>query len=132
MTEPTNKAKPSRWNAQNALIKFDNFGIDIPAFNLNGEKKVKTLVGGFVTVALLCILLIFSVNSFVEMIDRKYPIVQDIKIEDHFTSDDKLNLNKIGHHFAFTFEGRNGTRLDDPKYVKILVRYRQLSANRKV
>ena len=114
------------------MIKFDNFGIDIPAFNLNGEGKVKTLVGGFVTLALLCVLLIFSANSFVEMIDRKYPIVQDIKIEDHFTSDDKLNLNKVGYHFAFTFEGRNNTRLDDPKYVKILVRYRQVSNNQRI
>ena len=61
------------------------------------------------------------------MIDRKYPIVQDIKIADHFTGEDKLNLNKIGYNFAFTFEGSKGVRLDDPKYVKILVRYTQLS-----
>ena len=87
---------------------------------------MKTLVGGFVTLALLCILLIFSANSFVEMIDRKYPIVQDIKVEDYFTSDDRLNLNKVGYQFAFTLEGRKGKRLDDPRYVKILVRYRQI------
>ena len=36
-----------------------------------------------------------------------------------------MNLNKVGYHFAFTFEGKKGVRLDDPKYVKILVRYRQ-------
>ena len=80
MKESKNKAQKGRWNARNAFIKFDYFGHDIPAFNLNGEAKVKTSIGGFVTIVLLCILLIFSANSFVEMIERKYPIVQDIKI----------------------------------------------------
>ena len=65
------------------------------------------------------------------MIERKYPNVQDVKIEDYFKSEDKLNLNKVGYHFAFTFEGRGQKRLDDPRYIKILVRYRKDSNNNK-
>ena len=38
---------------------------------------------------------------------------------------DKFNLKKAGYRIAFTFEARNGKRLDDPRFVKSLVRLRQ-------
>ena len=34
-------------------------------------------------------------------------------------------MKKAGYRMAFTFEARNGKRLDDPRYVKTLVRLRQ-------
>ena len=46
-------------------------------------------------------------------------------IEDHFTGKDKFNLNKEGYRIAFNFENRNGKTLNDPRYLKWLVRMRQ-------
>ena len=42
---------------------MDRFGSDVPAFNINGEKKVNTLVGGTVTFALLFLIIIFAVSK---------------------------------------------------------------------
>ena len=42
---------------------MDRFGSDVPAFNINGEKKVNTLIGGTVTVGLLFLIMIFAVSK---------------------------------------------------------------------
>ena len=114
----------SRWNPRQAFIKVDKFGREIPAFNFNGESKVKSFLGGFVTVSLIAILVIFAADNLLDLINREFPIVQDIKIKDYITSDNVLNLKDVGYHFAFTFENRKQVRLDDPRFIKILVRYR--------
>ena len=74
--------------------------------------------------SLIAVLVIFAADSLLDVINREFPIVQDIQIKDYFTSSNILNLKDVGYHFAFTFENRNQVRLDDPKFIKILVRYR--------
>ena len=48
--------------------------------------------------------------------------MQDILIENHFTGRDKFNLNKEGYRIAFNFESKDGKNLNDPRFVKTLVR----------
>ena len=48
--------------------------------------------------------------------------MQDLLIEDHFTGKDKLNLKEQGYRIAFNFENENGKTLNDPRYLKWLVR----------
>ena len=38
---------------------------------------------------------------------------------------DKFNLNKEGYRLAFNFESEGGKNLNDPRYVKTLVRLSQ-------
>ena len=85
---------------------------------------MKSFFGGFVTISLLCVLIIFAADNLLDLVKRNYPVVQDMYVKDHFTSDDRLKLKDVDYHFAFTFESRDQKRLDDPKFIKILVRYR--------
>ena len=75
--------------------------------NLNGIDEVKGFLGGFVTIALLCVLIIFAADNLLDLIKREYPIVQDMVIADHFTAEDRLKLKDVDYHFAFTFESRD-------------------------
>ena len=52
------------WQVNRVFKALDRFGIDIPAFNINGEKKVNTFLGGALTFALLCIILLFAAIKF--------------------------------------------------------------------
>ena len=72
----------------------------------------------------MSVLIIFAADTLLDLIKREFPVVQDMKIKDYFTSDDRLTLKDVGYHFAFTFESRDQERLDDPRFIKILVRYR--------
>ena len=58
------------------------------------------------------------------MFERKFPSVQELSFDDYFPEDYKFKLTEAGYRIAFTFEDRDGKRLDDPKYVKILARLR--------
>ena len=114
------------WRVGRVFRKLDQFGREVPAFNLNGEKKVKTFIGGVITVGCICLLILFAASKLTELLDRQYPSVQDISTQEYFIGgEDKFNLSKAGYRIAFTFEARDGKRLDDPRYVKSLVRLRQ-------
>ena len=105
--------------------RLDQFGRDVPAFNLNGEKKVTTFVGGVITLFFIYVIILFAASKLTELVGRQYPSVQDVTTEDYFDSNNRFNLNKAGYRIAFTFEARNGKRLDDPRYIKSLVRLRR-------
>ena len=51
--------KESAWHINSFFRKVDKFGQPIPAFNVNGKDKVKTAVGGFLTLAVLALVLIY-------------------------------------------------------------------------
>ena len=102
---------------------MDQFGSDVPAFNIDGDKKVNTLLGGTVTFALVFIILIFATIKLQETLDRTYRFFQESKVNEHYDSTDLLNLNEINYRIAFSFEGENDNKLkDDPRYVKLLSR----------
>ena len=65
--------KKGNWRVGRVFYKLDQFGRDIPAFNLNGKKKVKTFFGGVITVAFICLGIIFAASKFTELISRQYP-----------------------------------------------------------
>ena len=66
-----------RWKVQNLFRSLDRFGQNVPSFHVNGERKVKTYIGGALTITLLYLILLYSANKFLEMSDRKYPILQE-------------------------------------------------------
>ena len=102
---------------------MDQFGSDVPAFNINGDKKVKSLIGGTVTFVLVLIIFIFATIKLQETLDRTYQFSQESKAYNYYDNTDKLDLNEINYRIAFSFEGESDRKLkDDPRYVKLLAR----------
>ena len=111
------------WSVERVFRSMDLFGKDVPAFNINGDPKFKSVLGGGLTFILFCIIFFFSVNTFQQMIDRQYPSIQYSEIQQHFNGTHKLSLNEANYRIAFTFEGELDKKIkNDEKFVKILVR----------
>ena len=112
-----------RWHINNALKSFDSFGKEVPAFNIKGESRVNTALGGLLTCAILTVSLIYSVIKIVQMVNGDNPIISDLMLPSHYGPEDKLNLNEINFRLAFSIEGFViRERKDDPRYVKWFVR----------
>ena len=69
---------------------MDQFGSDVPAFNIDGDKKVNTLLGGTVTFALVFIILIFATIKLQETLNRTYQFFQESKVYEHYENTDLL------------------------------------------
>ena len=112
-----------RWHISNALKGFDSFGKEVPAFNIKGESRVNTALGGLLTFVILTVSLIYSIIKIVQMVNGDNPIISDLMLPSHYGPEDKLNLNEINFRLAFSIEGFViRERKDDPRYVKWFVR----------
>ena len=57
--------KPRPWQINNFFRSVDKFAQDVPAFNIKGETKVKTILGGASTFTLLVIVLMYATAKII-------------------------------------------------------------------
>ena len=116
-------SRTSRWRMDNFIRGFDTFAKDVPAFNLRGEAKITTLVGGVATIAVLLLTLAYASLKMVYLLGRRNPTVNDSKIDGYFPNTETVNFNEIGWKMAFTIENfETRKQIRDPRYVKLIVR----------
>ena len=112
-----------QWTLNKFIQRIDIFGTDLPMFNLKGESKVFTLVGGVFTVIIVCIWLVYATIKFEHMITKHNPLISEVNEQNFFDYETRLNLQQIGFKMAFSIEGYLDSKTkDDERYVKILVR----------
>ena len=59
----------------NFLQSFDMFGLPIPAFNIKGQDKIKTKVGGLLSALVLTLTLGFAITGFYDLMNNSNPII---------------------------------------------------------
>ena len=59
------------WHISNIVKGFDNFAGEIPAFNLKGETKVKTMIGGISTLAIIVLVLAYASMKVIHLVERR-------------------------------------------------------------
>ena len=102
---------------------FDTFAGEIPGFNLKGETKVKTLVGGLCTIAILCLLLTYAAMKMIHLVERRNPEITQHTTLSAIDIDTTVKLKEIGFRMAFTMENYlTNETINDPRYVKWIVR----------
>ena len=70
-------ARPN-WHLANSLTRVDLFGRTMPSFSLRGEDTIKTSAGGFMTLILFSIIIIFSYDKSLKVLQRTNPVVNKI------------------------------------------------------
>lgn len=65
--------KDRAWDAQKVISSLDFYGKVVPTFNLNGESKVKTTVGGFMTLVIMIITFSYTISNFIDLTQKKDP-----------------------------------------------------------
>lgn len=112
-----------RWHFQNVFRNLDSFGKDVPAFNIKGETKVNTAVGGVISTFIITLVLIYASIKLNQLINRDNPNINETDIADHYSIEDRIDLNDINFRMAWSVEGvLDEQNRDDPRYVKWIVR----------
>ena len=55
------------YDAFNIIRNWDMFGKDVPSFNIGGHTQINTLPGGFLSLMIICITILYGGNKFIEI-----------------------------------------------------------------
>ena len=84
---------------------MDLFGVDLPTFNIKGESKVATVTGGLLSFFVGVVFFIYGSLKLSHLMDKYNPNISEVKEQNVYTSDTRLNLHDIGFRLAFAVEG---------------------------
>jgi hypothetical protein len=100
------------------LTSFDKFKKPV-RLNFKGREEIGTFYGVAVSVLLTALLCAYSVEKFLQMVNRDNTNIQVNVVPDSFDSVDFVELDKIGFKIAFTVMNfKTREVLDDPTYVQ--------------
>ena len=83
--------------------KMDNFGKPLPNFNIKGKDRTTSIIGGFISLVLYCLVLMYSLLKFSHLMIKKGPTVSSYFKEDNI-EELAVNLNETNFKIAFTIE----------------------------
>ena len=86
-----------------AFKKIDIFGSQLPSFNLKGNERVNSIVGGFFTLMLILIISTYATIKFSNLITKPGPIINSYDNENSMAGV-TVNLNEKNYRMAFTVE----------------------------
>ena len=114
-------------SSASALLKkldlFDNPRY-LPAFNIKGKSSFQTITGGVMSIVVMLIVFLFSLQKLQHLLMRQNPSINTYMELEAFTAEDKLNLEKENVRIAFTLEDYFTREPKmDPKYVKWFGQY---------
>ena len=75
------------------LRGLDNFGKSVPAFNIKGKSSVNTVVGGFLTFAIMTLTLGYATAGIIDLINKEDPIINENVLKDYYTLSSGLSLD---------------------------------------
>ena len=87
------KIKP-HWHATNVISGLDNFAKELPAFNVKGKTQVNTFIGGLISLVIMTVTMGYAIGSWVELVERSNPIINEGLISNYYGQNDEFNLNQ--------------------------------------
>ena len=98
------QSRPS-WHIFNHLTNIDSFGKQVPGFNIKGSSSIGTVIGGFVTVIVLSLTLLYATVKTMHLIGKENPVMSSLTIPSYYNSTDRYYLNEANFRMAFSVEG---------------------------
>ena len=100
------------------------FNHAVPSFNLKGNSRVGTVIGGLLSLTIIYITFLYGCTRLLHLYKRKNPTINTYERSDAFSTQERLSLNEFNFMMAFTMENYfSGQTLDDPRYVKWVATY---------
>ena len=105
-----------------ALRKLDIFGEPLPTLNIEGKSHIYSIVGGFCTLVITIIVMIFAGVKFEQLITRHNPIMSSY--EKDLPLGEVMNLSERKFKIALAVEDYHYPYKlkNDPNYVKWIFR----------
>ena len=79
------------------------FGSPIVGFKVRGQSTIKTNVGAFITMVIAIIVILFSAIKFIELKEKKNPVISSYEKPYPTDHENPINLNEVGFRLAFAF-----------------------------
>jgi nitrogen fixation protein FixH len=100
-----------------SVTDLDLFGA-APRFNIGGKKRVGSICGFIVTLAIVCIMLIYGVPKLINVITKADIKVSNQVLNGKYDASTVFNTKKNNFRIAFGSFGYYGAKsILDPKYV---------------
>ena len=114
--------RTQRLTVIDVVTGFDLFGLPIPSFNLKGKGQVSTFPGGFLSLTIGLVTILFALQKFQHLLQRRNPSI-NYRTEFNELHDASFDLGQPDFQIAFGLESRyNHSILNDPRYVRWGVR----------
>ena len=111
------------WHIQKVFRRIDTFGTSLPAFNIQGDSKLNTALGGVFTVCIFMCTIAYTVIKSIHLASGHNPVINIYTETNYYSSTDKVNLSETGFRLAFSVEGFiDQIAKTDTSYVKWFVR----------
>ena len=111
----------SRWRASNCIRDQDNFGKEVPNFNIGGETQINTVAGGFLTIMVLGLTLSYGAVKFIDLYEGNDPNIRKNSIPDSYGAGDYLTFtDDLNFRLAVgaRLPGKNTLFKPDPQIVR--------------
>ena len=96
----------------------------MPTFNVDGESKINTVVGGILTCIIFITTLLYAGIKLDQLLSKGNPNINYTNIDDYISPEERLDLNEIGFRMAWSVEGNlDKKNKNDSRYVKWMVRF---------
>ena len=110
------------WDAKNYIRSLDSFAKEVPAFNIQGQSQVQTLVGGCITLLIMIITFSYATSKMIDLSQKKDPFITQSVEKDFYDPSKGLNLNKANFRIAIGATNYDGVAKNDPRYIKWFAR----------
>jgi len=101
-----------------SVTDLDLFGA-APRFNIGGKKRVGSICGFIVTLAIVCIMLIYGVPKLINVITKADIKVSNQVLNDNYNPSTQFNVKDNNFMFAFGVQDmKDGSMKDDSNYIK--------------
>ena len=71
---------------------MDNFGKEVPSFNVGGETHINTIPGGMLNLLVLVVTLGYAIGKLAELITRDDPNITNSVVPDYYGPDDEFTF----------------------------------------
>ena len=116
------------WHAGTFVRGIDLFGKDVASFNIKGQKKINTIVGGVVSLVFMTLIFMYGIAKFAHMSNKHNPNFSEYVMSEFYSAEDyELHLhNETNVRIAIgAFDSEAMEAKNDPQYVRWIARIRE-------
>ena len=87
------------------ILEFDQFGRQVPSFNLESQGEIKTCFGGLVSIGVIFVTFLFAMVKLEHLMDRKNPNIAQYLLP--IEEGDSFDMTSDQFQMAFAIENFN-------------------------
>ena len=104
------------------IFQIDRFSSPV-LLNVNGRSEISSIPGTVVTLILFIVLTSYALKKGQIFLFKENPTIQEATYSNYYDKDYQVSLKELGFKIAFGVNDyKTGEPLDDPNYVKWIVR----------